>query len=143
MESVAHFKWAAGLLLKDSATVPCYQWGNAGLITLPIRARMSIEASTADGRGKRPGKENLWINGLSHIEEQRGKSICQLIAHHHGSGVTRRTSTVQLHAGSKRFIELLLCALKPKNIYFMDNSVLGGTFHIISFGAGASLWCFV
>lgn len=26
MESVAHFKWAAGLLLKGSAIVLCYQW---------------------------------------------------------------------------------------------------------------------
>lgn len=52
MESVAHFRRAAGLLLKGRAAVLCYQWGNAGLITLPMRARTSMETSIADRKEK-------------------------------------------------------------------------------------------
>lgn len=56
MESVVHFRWAAGLLLKCSAILLCHGWGNAGLITLPIRARMSMETSTADRKEKDQGR---------------------------------------------------------------------------------------
>lgn len=61
MESVPHFRWAAGLLLKCSATVLCYEWGNAGLTTLPIRARMSMEISTADRKEKDQGRRIFHI----------------------------------------------------------------------------------
>lgn len=57
--------------------------------------------------------ESPWINGNPHVEEHRGKPICQLIviAHHHGSGVTWRTSVLGLHAGSRRFNEVSFCCV--------------------------------
>lgn len=70
MESVAHFRWAAGLVLKMSATVLRYQWGKAGLITLAIRARMSMETSTADRKEKDQGRR-ICVSVTFHILKNR------------------------------------------------------------------------
>lgn len=53
------------MVLKGSAAVLCYQWGSAGLITLAIRARKSMEISTADRK-----------------EKDQGRRICGLVTFH-------------------------------------------------------------
>lgn len=110
--------------MNGTAIVFWYQWGNPGLITLPIKARMSIETSTADGKGK----DKEWGVCVWPSTHWRAEKQILLLPNRDSpspwfwSDLGNNHSPTAYWKQEVQWSELLLCALKPKNIYFRNNT---------------------